>query len=211
VKLTGAAGQGAPHFMFDNSGAIVSGTAPQLILPRAFSRSMLVIANLSATLPMYLEIGSARGVATIANGVVTGVTVTNPGFGFSLPPTVQFRGGGNGMFPGFLGSGDPNSPSPSKPATAHCVMSGTAPNMTVASITVDFGGAGYLVAPYVLIQNAADDANGCADPSNGGGSGLILPANGGSYIVNGTACTTDQMALFCSTGAAAKFTVKWMD
>lgn len=211
MKLVGSAGQGVPHFMFDSSGAIVSATAPQLILPRSFSRSHFVVANLSATLPMYLEIGSARAVATLTNGVVTGVTVTNPGFGFSLPPTIEFRGGGAGMFPGFLGSGDPNSPSPSKVATAHCVMSGAAPNQVVASVTVDYGGAGYLVAPYVLIQNAQNDANGCADPSSGGGSGLLLPAAGGSYVVNGTACTTDQMALFCSTGAGAKFTVKWMD
>jgi hypothetical protein len=210
MKLTGAAGQGVPHFMFDNSGAMVSGTAPQLILPRAFSRLQLRVQNNHATLPMFLEIGSARAVATIANGVVTGVTVTNPGFGFSLPPTIEFRGGGAGMFPGFLGSGDPNSPSPSKIATAHCVMSGAAPNMIVSSIVVDYGGAGYLTAPYVLMLNAANDPNGCADPSAGGGSGFQIAA-GAFWEQNGTGCTTDQMALFCSTGAGAKFTVKWMD
>jgi hypothetical protein len=211
MKLVGAAGQAANHFMFDNSGAIISSTVPQLILPRALSRTHFIIVNLSAALPMYLEIGSARAVATITNGQVTGVTVTNPGFGFSLPPVVQFRGGGAAGFPGFVGSGDPNSYPPTRLATAHCVMTGTAPNQSIASITVDYGGAGYLVAPYVLMLNNHHDPNGCADPSYGGGSGLLLPANGGSYYVNGTACPTDQMALFCSTGAGAKFTCKWMD
>jgi hypothetical protein len=211
MKLPGASGQSVPHFTYDASGTIASSTVPQLILPRSLSRSHFVVANLSPTLPMYLEMGSARAVATLTGGVVTSVAVTNAGFGFSRAPLISFRGGGAGMFPGFLGSNDPNSPSPSKPATAHCVMSGSAPNQIVASVTVDFGGSGYLVAPYVLILNDALDANGCADPSAGGFSGLPILQNGGNYYVNGTACGCDQMALYCPTGAGAKFTVKWMD
>ena len=210
MKLVGAAGQAVPHFMYDASGALASSTLPQLLLPRAVARSSIIIVNLSASLPMYLEIGSARAVATITNGVVTAVTVTNPGFGFSVGPSIEFRGGGALQYPGFLGSGDPNAPPGTVVAKAHCVMTGSAPNMSVASVTVDYGGSGYLVAPYVRMLNNLHDANGCADPSYGGGSGILLAA-GGSYVVNGTVCTTDQMALFCSTGSGTKFTCKWTD
>jgi FtsP/CotA-like multicopper oxidase with cupredoxin domain len=35
----------------------------------------------------------AKGVATIENGVVTGVTITDPGTGYTSPPTVHFEGG----------------------------------------------------------------------------------------------------------------------
>jgi hypothetical protein len=210
MKLVGAGGQAAQHVMYDASGTIASATLPQLLLPHAhLGRSSLLIFNLSTTAAMFLEIGSARATATITNGVVTGVAVTNAGFGFSLAPTITFRGGGADQYPGFLGSGDPNSPPVAHAATAHCVMTGSAPNMSVASITIDNGGSGYLVAPYVAIRNRNFDANGCADPSVGSGSGVLIPALG-RYEVNGTTCSTDPLALFCAT-LAAPFTCKWMD
>jgi hypothetical protein len=211
MKLTGAGGQAVPHFMFDNSGTIASNTLPQLLMPRRTSTSHMIIMNLHPTLQMWLQIGSAIATATLTSGVVTSCTVTNAGFGFSLPPLIQFRGGGAGMWPGFLGANDPNSPSPSKPARAHCVMTGSAPNQSVASITIDDGGSGYLVAPYVMIQNDPKDAGGCADPSLNSGNGMLLGANGGSYYINGTCCPTEQMAIFCSTGLNARYLCKWMD
>jgi hypothetical protein len=211
MKLVGAGGQAVNHFTYDASGAIASSTLPQLVLPRRYATSHLVVQNQSATLPMYLEFGSARATAAISNGVVTSITVTNAGFGFTYAPHIQIRGGGAGQYPGFLGCADPGSPSPSAPATAHCVMTGTAPNLSVASIVVDFGGSGYLAVPYVQILNDHKDPTGCADPSSGGGSGIQLAAAGGSYYLNGTVCPTDQIALFCSTGVGAKFTCKWTD
>lgn len=215
MKLVGAAGQAANHFLYDASGLIVSGTVPQLVLPRRLSCSHLIIANLHATLTMYIDFGSARATATISGGVVTACTVVNPGFGFSLAPSIEFRGGGADQFLNFLGSNDPNSPPPAKPAKAHCVMTGAAPNMSVASITVDYGGAGYLVAPYVRILNHNRDPNGCADPSALSASGfygaLPLPPLGGSYYLNGTVTTTDQLAIYCSTGANAPFSCKWAE
>jgi len=212
MKLVGAAGQNANHYTVDASGTIASSTLPQLILPRAFSRSSLFVQNLHATLPMYLEFGSARATATITAGVITAVTVTNPGFGFSVAPTITFRGGGAVAFPSFVGATDPFAPPAPHVGAAHCVMTGAAPNMSVASITIDNGGSGYLVPPYVLILNRHIDPNGCADPSVGAGSGILLPPNGASpYYANGTTCTTDQASLFCSTGIGAKFTCKWMD
>jgi len=210
MKLVGVNGQQADHFMFDASGTIASATAPQLLLPRGFQRSQVLVQNLSAHV-MYLEIGSARATATISGGVVTGCTVTNPGFGFTLPPTVTFRGGGAQMYPGFLGSTDPLSPSIGEPAIGHCVMTGSAGALTLSSITIDYGGSGYLQPPYVLIRNNHHDPNGCADPSNNSGSGIYLAANGGAYTGISASCqTTDQMALFCGTQGAA-FTCKWMD
>jgi hypothetical protein len=210
MKLVGSGGQLVPHYTFDASGSIASATLPQLILPRRFATSQLLVQNLSTSAVMYLEIGSARATATITNGSVTAVTVTNAGFGFSLAPRVQFRGGGAANLSSFLGSTEPNSPPPFKPAAAHCVMTGAAPNMSVASITIDNPGAAYLVAPFVLIENDQHDANGSADPSAGAGSGIVLPTNGGEYFVNGTACTTDALAIFCAT-VGQKFTCKWMD
>lgn len=209
MKLVGAPGQVGPHYLYDASGTIASATAPQLLLPRRFSCSHLVVQNISAS-PMYLEFGSARAVATISGGQVTAVTVTNPGFGFSVAPFVQMRGGGNMMYPAYLGATDPNAPSAPNPATVHCVMTGTAPNMSVSSIVIDNPGSGYETVPFVWIYNRHIDGGGCADPSYGGGSGILLPANGGSYYLNGTVCTTDQAALFCGT-VAARFTCKWAD
>lgn len=210
MKLIGAGNQFVSHALFDASGINASATVPQLILPRRYSTTNLLVQNLSTTAVMYLEIGSARATATLTGGVVTSVAVTNAGFGFSKPPVIQFRGGGAGMYPAFLGSTEPNSPSPSAPAQAHCVMTGAAPNQSVASITVDFGGSGYLVPPFVFISNADVDPNGCADPSASSGVGIVLAANGGKYEVNGTACTTDAIALFCGT-VSQRFTCKWMD
>lgn len=207
MKLIGSGGQALPHLTFDASGTILSATLPQLLLPRAFSRSSLQIYNLHATAAMFLEIGSARAVATLTAGKITSVTVTNAGFGFSIAPAITFRGGGANEYPGFFGSTDPASPAATHVGSAHCVMSGTAPNLKVASITVDDGGSGYLVPPYVEIRNRNVDPNGCADPSAGTG---VPIAAGGSYVVNGTTCTTDQLALFCGT-LAAPFTCKWMD
>jgi hypothetical protein len=209
MKLVGTAGQPGPHSLYDASGSIVSGSAPQLLLPRRFSCSHLVVQNLSATV-MYLEFGSARAVATISGGQVSAITVTNAGFGFSLAPTIQLRGGGNMMYPAFLGATDPNAPAAAHPATAHCVMTGTAPNMSVASIVIDNPGSGYEVAPYVMIANRHADPGGCADPSANSGSGILLAANGGIHSINGTVCTTDQAALFCAS-AGARFTCKWAD
>lgn len=211
MKLVGAGGQALEHFTYNASGTIGSGTAPQLVLPRRYATSHLVVQNQSATLPMWLEFGSAQAVATVSGGLVTAITVTNPGFGFTYAPRIQIRGGGANQFAGFLGATDPGSPSGAPVATAHCVMTGTAPNLSVASIVIDYAGRGYLVAPYVQILNDHRDPNGCADPSYGGGCGIQLAAAGGSYFLNGTVCPIDQIALFCSTGSGAKFTCKWTD
>lgn len=200
MQLIGAAGQQRNDPLFDASGT--STGAAQLLLPQQKQRSLLLIQNISDTV-MYIEFGSARATATLTSGVVTSCTVTNGGFGFTIPPRIEFLGGGHPGNSTYLGATEPFAQSPSKPAQAHCVLSGGA----VSSIVVDDGGSGYAIAPYVYIRNSLNDPNGCASPS--ATSGLYLAANGGSFFNDGTACTTDPVALFCSVGSKA-FTVKFM-
>jgi len=206
MKLVGSRGQQVQDVFYDASGTISSGSAAQLILPQRISTSCLIIGNSSAT-DMYFETGSARATATLTSGVVTSTSITNAGFGFTIPPIVTFLGGGattgwnmnNGSF---LGCGQPDYQAPAQVATGHAVLSGGA----VSSIVVDFGGFGYAKAPYVLLTNSPNDPFGCAVPS--ATSGVLLKANSAPLVLNGTACTTDPIAVFC-TAANAVFSVKW--
>ncbi len=163
---------------------------------------------------MVIEIGGARATATLSSGTVASCTVVNVGFGYSVPPTVEFLGGawdsGYQITPTFTTAGLPDFPSPTspsgRPAKAHCIMTGSAGSQTVSSIVIDDPGAGYLYPPYVFLRNSRNDPFGCAVPS--ATSGILLLANGGSYTSNGTICTTDQVAVYCSATSAA-FTCKY--
>lgn len=203
--------QAGPHRAYLYTGA-ASGAA-QLILPEQVSRSMLLVQNLSDT-AMYLEIGSARATAALTSGVVSSCTVTNGGFGFTVPPTIEFVGGlaGSASTFSYAGAADilaaPGSPGAptGKSAIAHAVLTGG----VVSSIVVDDGGSGYVVPPLVLMHNSRRDPFGCADPFfSSAVSGVYLAAGGGSYYINGTVCPTDSLALYCSV-EAKRFTVKWM-
>lgn len=208
--LIGVRHQAFKDRMYDASGTITTANTPQLILPEAVSRSSLLIENISSS-NMFIEIGSARAIATITNGSVTGVVVTNAGFGYSQPPSITFLGG---AFAGgvtttlsFSLNGDPGYPAPSAPASAVCVMTGTAPNMSVASITINSGGSGYFYPPYVSLNNHRFDLWGAAAPSATSGIQLFP---GGSYTSNGSIATTDAISVFCATQGAAymcKFTL----
>ena len=129
----------------------------------------------------------------------------NVGFNYTKPPSVLFLGGGgNYVTPSSwpLGAGQENWPVPTgpgnRPARGHAVLSAG----TVASITIDDGGAGYVNAPRVILLNDPADPFGCFDPSIGSGSGIQLLAAGSAYTVNGTICDTAQIAIFCGTGGA---------
>lgn len=207
-KLIGSSGQylGAEH-LYDASGTITTGGTPQIVVPKAKSRSSLIIENISDT-NMYFEFGSARATATLSSGTVTSCTVTNAGFGFSRPPRVRFYGGQDVQqtMPTNALQGLPDYDAPSSSARAHCVMSGSAPNMIVASIVIDNPGANYAYPPFVFLLNDPLDPWGCASPS--ATSGILLLPSGGSYTPNGTICTTDQISVYCaSTGKA--FTCKF--
>lgn len=211
-NLVGSTNQYIQNHLFDVSGTITTGTTPQLILPHARDRSSLIIQNISAV-AMYLTIGAppatcTLGSSTTANQVAT-VTVGNAGFGYSRAPIVKFYGGANwnrNQAPIYALSGLPEYPSPSNPATAHCVMAGSAPNMTISSIAIDNPGSGYAYPPFVLLINDELDPYGCSIPSTT--NGILLAANGGSYTANGTVTTTDQCALYCATTSSA-FTAKF--
>lgn len=204
-------GQNNRDRIFDASGTITSGGTAQLILPEAKMRSSLLVENISDT-DMLIELGSGRARSAITTGAVSSVSVTNAGFGYSLPPTVKFVGGG---YPGGLKTSltlalpsDASWPSPQNVAKAHCVMTGSAPNMTISSIVIDNPGAGYQYPPYVELSNSLIDPWGAAVPS--AAVGVLLKANGGSYTSNGTICTTDQVSVFCATTGKAymcKYTI----
>lgn len=161
MKLVGASGQFVKHPMFDHSGTITTGGTVQLIVAERPRCSMIVVQNIS-TAPMYLETGSARATCTITGGVVTSVSITNAGFGFTVPPIVEFLGGGDtSANPNYLGAGLPGVQAPTNVARGVAVLGGGA----VSSITIINGGANYAKAPYVLMRNDENDPFGCAIPS----------------------------------------------
>jgi hypothetical protein len=215
--LPGARGQQNRDLMFDASGTIASGGTAQLLLPEVKSRSLLFIQNIDSAHDLVVEFGGARATATLTNGVVTSVSVTNAGFGYTFPPEVEFLGGGNSGNPPWLGAGLPGYPAPGDPAyvaaryfdlsgqkaaKGHATLSGGA----VSAIVIEDGGKGYSVAPFVRITNALQDPVGAAIPSATSG---ILLAHGQSLYFNGPACPTDQISIFGAT-TSTPFTVKWI-
>ena len=176
------------------------------------SCSHFLIQNNSATNVMFVEFGSARATATITNGAVSALTVTNGGFGFTYPPVVRFAGGGHAGNMKYLGLNQPGGDGPTstqvvgRQAKAHAVLTGG----VVTSIVIDDPGAGYVIAPYVFIANTGLDPYGCASPFFGSvTSGIQIAANGGSYYMNGTVCPTDPISIYCSA-STQPFTFKWM-
>jgi cyclophilin family peptidyl-prolyl cis-trans isomerase len=78
--------------------------------------------------PSALTGTGATATAVVAAGAVTSVTVTNPGSGYTVPPSVIFGGGGSGA-----------------------VGTATLTNGQVTAITVTTPGTGYTVAPTVTL------------------------------------------------------------
>lgn len=201
MQIPGTASQIARHPIFDASGT--STGSAQLVLPEAKARSLLYLQNISDTV-MYVEMGSARATATLTSGAVTGFTITNAGFNFTIPPIVTLLGGGNPGNSTFLGAGLPLYDSPTNVATATAVLTAGA----VSSLVVSNPGSLYKTAPYVFISNSPNDPSGCAVPS--AGVGFYLAASGGSITIDGTACPTDPVALFCASSGKA-FVCKFMN
>jgi len=195
--------------MYDASGAITLGGTAQLLLPDHgwCGRSHFFFQNISVV-NMYVDFGAARATATITSGVVTGTTITNAGFNYSKPPIVRFEGGGNGPNSSYIGLAAPGGLSPSNVATGVAVMTGTAPNLSVASITLTHPGSGYVQAPFVFLFNSDLDPYGAALPSATEAGGISVGPQGTIYY-NGTVCPTDPVAVFCATTSAA-FTCKFM-
>jgi len=164
--------------------------------------------NISDT-DMYIKFGSAKAHAVLTADVVTSVVVDDAGFGFTLPPTIQFLGGG-GIGWNYSDGRNTGSTSPFCPnnfATGVAVLaSSSIAGSKVNSITVLNGGAKYKQAPYVSIMNNFNDPMGCGIAS--ATSGVWLNAGGGAWTQNGTMCPTDPISIFCATNAKA-FTCYW--
>ena len=210
MHIIGTKAQTASDPLYDGSGT-TTGSA-QLVRPMVPSCSHFIIQNNSAANVMFVEFGSARATATLTGGVVSSITVTNGGFGFTYPPVVRFAGGGAALNGKYLGLNQPGGDGPTsafkagRTAKAHAVLTAG----VVTSIVIDDPGAGYVIAPYVFIANTGLDPYGAANPFFGSAtSGIQLGANGGSYYMNGTVCTTDQISLYCSA-ASQPFMFKWM-
>jgi len=217
MKLVGSGLQNAPHYFYRADGSIATGGTAQLVLSKAFSRSSFFFQNTSAGVLM-VEIGVGAATAVLTSGVVTSVTVTNTGFNFTKPPLVRFLGGGqpktdsvapwsqNVINPSYVGLSQPNGPSPTAVPTALAVLSGGFP-ATISSITVTYGGSGFVLPPYVQILNSDLDPNGAALPSATVG---IQLQPGGSINYNGTTCPTEPIAVWGAT-LGQTYVCRWMD
>lgn len=164
---------------------------------------MLMLQNTSSTAAhiMSIEFGGARATATLTGASVSAVTVTNAGFGYTLPPLVTFWGGG-GDTPN-VGLGQPGANSPHHPAAAHAVLTSGA----VSSIVIDDPGANYRIAPFVMLFSDPNDPYGAAIPSATSGYQL---APGASLLLNGTACPTTAISVLGSN-AADVMLCRWME
>ena len=205
MRLIGAKGQQLVDDYYDNSGTIVSGGVPQLMLPARKACSHLLIVNNSAA-ALTIQFGLRPATASLTSCSVTTVTLNDAGFGFTYIPQVTFLGGGNANDPAMsTGVTMPDWPSTNSPAQGRAVLSaGTSGSIT--SITLDNGGSGYLVAPYVFVQADRRDATGVGIPTASVG---ITIAAGGSYVLNGTACPTTAISVYGAT-TGQNYTVKWM-
>ena len=214
MQLNSVRGQTARDIMFSVTGTITSPTK-QLVLPEQLDRTSFIFQNLSSNV-MYLEIGAGEATATVSGGAVTGISGVNNGFNYTIPPKVKLMGGGRAMGnTTFVGCTSPGYSRPGDscgtfmqpygtPAEAHAVVSGG----SISSYVVENPGSGYVIAPWVCLENDTNDPNGVADPSTNSGSGIYVAAHG-TITFNGTVCPTSPIAVYCATSGStwqAKFT-----
>jgi hypothetical protein len=207
LQLVGSRDQAQQDFYFDASGTIIAGGTAQLLLPQRKSCSHLVIVN-NSTGALVVQFGVLPGIATLTGGVVSSVSVPDAGFGFKAAPDIEFLGGGASNDPTTFGATMPGWPAPFNPARGIAVMgTSTLGGLQINSISVTFGGSGYLAPPYVMIRPRRTDPTGVGIPS--AAAGIPLTASGGSYSINGTSCPTDAIAIWGATTSQA-FACKWL-
>ena len=202
MHLVGSRGQIVRDFMYDASGTITTGGVAQLVLPERMQNVSGFIQNISSGILM-IEFGGARASCAVTSGSVSSISMSNAGFGYTIPPTVHFFGGGDlTKNPTYLAPGLPGVQGPSRTAKAHALLTGGG----VSAIVIDDPGANYVKAPYVFLQSSEQDPYGAATPSLT--NGVILAASGGSVFFNGTAMTTDAISIFGSS-TGQPFTCKY--
>jgi len=205
MHLPNTENQSELHPLWSADGTITTGGTSQRILSRAVSRSLLMLQNLSSS-ALYVEIGDARGIATIASGGVTGITVLNGGFGYTRAPKVLLTGGWNQNNTAMVASGALNWPTPPHPASARAVLT----NGVVTSFVIDDPGLLYGYAPGVHIVGDFLDPHGAADPYyNSTNSGILLGPGQPPLVFNGTSCPTTPVSIWGATTGQA-FTCRWM-
>ena len=206
AAINGQRGQRNPDFLYDASGTITAGGTAQLVLPRANTRCFLLLGNPS-TANMYFYFGGATATATLTSGVVSSITVNNAGMGYSKAPIVNFLGGASAqtLSPTNPQTGTADALCVNSPASAHCVMTGTAPNMSISSIVIDNPGSNYDFPPYIKITNDPLDFFGVAAAVANGGIELV--AGGGTLLLD-TFVPLDQISVYCATTGAA-YTCKY--
>ncbi len=149
----------------------------------------------------------ATATALIANGLVTGFTVTNGGTGYTSPPTVNLSGGAfvnpsTATFTATL-SGDkvtsttrvsagagyttpPTVTFSAPPASVQATATATVSNNRVTGFTLTNAGSGYFSTPTVTLAApslGAQPASAVAQVSNGKVTGFTITAGGSGYGV----------------------------
>ena len=205
MYLVGSPGQQQIHDVFDASGQIASGGTAQLCIPQRKSCSLIHIINTSAAI-LSVQIGIRPATATLTSGSVTSVAVGDAGFGFLVPPTVAFLGGGNSMDLASQGATMPHWPAPANAATGYATLS----SGSISAITVTNGGSGYTKTPYVYVLADRTDPTGVGLCNASVGIVLAASGNAGSQLfLNYTSCPTTAISIWGgSTGQT--YTAKWM-
>lgn len=134
----------------------------------------------------------ATGSATVDNGVITSVTIENPGSGYISAPGVNIRNG-TAYDPIALDcNGQPGTPAQ---ATSTLTMTG---------IYVDQPGQDYTSPPQVVITDATgtgDGASATAQVAVGAISGISLDAAGTGYLQQGIRKFVDPLPMLCDPAA----------
>lgn len=106
----------------------------------------------------------AQGTATVTNGSITGITITKPGYGYTVAPTMTI-----------------SAPYSEVAASATAVLSSE--GGYVESITIDEAGFGYLTAPTLTISEPPTFSTtiGIASVVNGSIDSITIISSGENY------------------------------
>lgn len=197
------ADQPGGYWLWDGTNVFTAGTLGPLV----------TITNVGAaykTVPNVIITGGhgsgAVIAAAIANGIVVGATVTNPGSGYLSGDTVSLTfsggnsGGSGGSITAILSGGTGGSGGSLTP-----VFTGSAGNQRVASVTINAGGSGYTSFAVATVVGGSPTAAPTLQLTIAGGAiTAVTVVNGGIYELGtaGTSITiTDSGLYYVSSGS----------